>query len=87
MTVQQELVPGRESCGRDIRITFTIQDTSLGPLKRGLGDDDFFNCSTAREAVVCLYSRSVSIWMDQNLALLVILLTFDSLQRKSYHVR
>jgi hypothetical protein len=22
MTVQQELVPGRESCGRDIRITF-----------------------------------------------------------------
>jgi hypothetical protein len=46
MTVQQELVPGRESCGRDIRITFTIQNTSLGPLKRGLGDDDFFNCST-----------------------------------------
>src|ERR1700676_4167911 len=32
MTVQQELVPGRESCGRDIRITFTIQDTSPGPL-------------------------------------------------------
>ena len=63
MTVQQELVPGRESCGRDIRITFTIQDTSLGPLKRGLGDDDFFNCSTSRKAVVCLYS------IDDNLAL------------------
>src|ERR1700674_5317369 len=54
MTVQQELVPGRESCGRDIRITFTIQDTSLGPLKRGLGDDDFFNCSTKRKAEVFL---------------------------------
>jgi hypothetical protein len=54
MTVQQELVPGRESCGRDIRITFTIQDTSLGPLKRGLGDDDFSNCSTTRKAVVSL---------------------------------
>ena len=64
MTVQQELVPGRESCGRDIRITFTIQDTSLGPLKRGLGDDDFFNCSTVS------YSRSVSIQLDDNLALL-----------------
>ena len=73
MTVQQELVPGRESCGRDIRITFTIQDTSLGPLKRGLGDDDFFNCSMARGAVVCLYSRSMSMQIDQNLALLVIL--------------
>ena len=70
MTVQQESIPGRESCGRDIRITFTIQDTSLGPLKRGLGDDDFFNCSTAREAVVCLYTRSVSMQIDDNLALL-----------------
>ena len=61
MTVQQELVPGRESCGRDIRITFTIQDTSLGPLKRGLGDDDFSNCSTFRKAVVCLYICSTGI--------------------------
>jgi len=43
MTVQQELVPGRESCGRDIRITFTIQNTSLGPLvARGTGRWRFF---------------------------------------------
>jgi hypothetical protein len=76
MTVQQELVPGRESCGRDIRITFTIQDTSLGPLKRGLGDDDFFNCSTKRKAVVCLRNRAARVsertQIDENLALFVI---------------
>ncbi len=46
----------------NIRITFAIQDTSLGPRNWGPGGGDFFNCSKAREAVVSLY-RLMIIWL------------------------
>src|ERR1700686_3528715 len=56
VTVQQESIPA-ESCEAEIpRITFTIRNTSLGPRHWGPGGGDFFNCSTAREAVVSLYN-------------------------------
>ena len=54
VTVQQESIPA-ESCEAEIpRITFTIQNTSLGPRHWGPGGGDFFNRLTARKAVVCL---------------------------------
>ena len=64
MTVQQESIPAESREAEIPRITFAIQNTSSGPLKRGLGGGDFFNCLTDREAKVCLYK------LGNNLALM-----------------
>ena len=53
MTVQQESIPTESREAEIPRVTFTIQNTSLGPRNRGLGGGDLFNRLTAREAVVC----------------------------------
>jgi hypothetical protein len=40
--VQQESIPGRVLWGStEYRMIFTIRNISLGPCKRGPGDDDF----------------------------------------------
>ena len=74
VTVQQESIPGRSREAEIPRITFTIRNTSLGPRHWGPGGGDFFNRSTAREAVVRLYS------FDENLALFVLFGNLTSCQ-------
>ena len=54
VTVQQESIPAESREAEIPRITFTIQNTSLGPRYWGPGGWRFFNRSTFREAVVSL---------------------------------
>src|SRR5712691_4248266 len=81
VTVQQESIPA-ESCEAEIpRITFTIRNTSLGPRHWGPGGGDFFQLFYSSRG------RSVSIPIDDNLALLVRLLTAAASESAAHRCR